>query len=186
MIASIAALDTSVEQALYAVRDPSIVQFFIWLTELGDAYTIIGFTLIAAIILAYAKRWSLAAGLFTSAFGSLLLSYIIKHVVARPRPPAPLYAYVESTQYAFPSTHATLSVAFYAFLVWLIYKKLPIAWRFPLIGLATVLIITIGFSRLYLGVHYPSDVLVGYLLGGIFVMLGITVAKKLERRATSS
>jgi membrane-associated phospholipid phosphatase len=173
------------EQALYAVRDPSIVQFFIWLTELGSAYTILGFTLVALIILAYRKRWSLAAGLFCSVFGGASFGYVLKQIVARPRPGVPIYAYMETTLYSFPSIHATLSIVFYVFILWIIYDSLTVMWRYVAVVTTTVLVFAIGFSRLYLGVHYPSDVIAGYVLGVMFVLLGIAVSKKLERKLTS-
>lgn len=185
MITSITALDTEIELALYAMRDPSLVQFFIWVTQLGSAYTIFGFTLFAAIILAYRKRWTLIAGLFTSVFGSAAVAFVLKEFIARPRPGDPILTFIE-TSYSFPSGHATRSIALYVFILWLIYKIFPTGWRYIAAVAVTALVLAIGFSRLYLGVHYPSDVLAGYVLGGIFVLLGIAVAKKLERRITSS
>ncbi|MEK7107310.1 MAG: phosphatase PAP2 family protein [Patescibacteria group bacterium] len=178
-------LDLQIEQALYAVRDDSLVQFFIWISELGNFYTITAFTLIIAIALAYRNRLSLASGLFASVFGSAISAYVLKEMVQRSRPPDLLQAYTASTLYSFPSIHATLSVAFYVFILWLIYGTLSPTRKCLTVTAVATLIIAIGFSRLYLGVHYPSDVLAGYLLGGLFVYLGIKVAKYLEQKTTS-
>ena len=70
-------------------------------------------------------------------------------------------------------------------MLWLIYDTIPTAWRYVATVAVTILVLAIGFSRLYLGVHYPSDVLGGYVLGGIFVLLGIKVTKYFERKAIS-
>ncbi|MDO8522208.1 MAG: phosphatase PAP2 family protein [bacterium] len=179
----ISAFDLHIEQALYAIRDPSPVQFFTWVTELASTTTVLGITSIIIIILAYRKRWALVAGLCTTTLGSGAVAFILKDIVARPRPGAPLYAFVE-TSYSFPSGHATFSVAMYGFVLWLLYDTIPVAWRYVAIVAVTIVVFAVGFSRLYLGVHYPSDVIAGYILGGLFVLLGIKVTKYLERRTT--
>lgn len=181
----IATFDVRFEQALYAVRDDSLLQLFIRITGLGSHYTIFGLVFIVAIILAYRKRWVLITGLCVSVFGSAVSAYVLKELIARPRPDVFMHAYTPTTLYSFPSIHAALSVAFYVFILWLLYDTLPAAWRHVANGAVTALILAIGFSRLYLGVHYPSDVLGGYILGGAFVLLGIKVAKYLEQRTTS-
>lgn len=185
MITAISNLDTILEQALYAVRDPSLVKFFMWVTQLGEYTTVIpAITLIVGINLVYRKRWTLAAGLFLSVFGSYPALYIVKKLIARPRPDTYLNAYFENG-FSFPSAHAALSVALYGFLLWLIWDSLsPVQKRIKAVAVS-VLIIAIGFSRLYLGVHYLSDVLAGYLLGGIFVVVGIKITRKLRERPTS-
>ena len=181
----ISAFDLYFEQALYAMRDPSLAQFFIWVSALGSHYAIFGLTFVVAIALAYRNRWSLASGLFASVFGSAVTAYVLKEVIQRPRPPDFLQAYTISTLFSFPSIHAAFSVALYVFVLWLVYDTIPTAWRYVATVAVTTLVLAIGFSRLYLGVHYPSDVLAGYALGGIFVLLGIKVAKYLERKTIS-
>lgn len=181
---AISAIDQWLTHALYSARDPFIVQFFIWVSELGNETTIFGLALIAMIFLAYRGRWPEAAGLVVSVCGSAAAAYMLKELVARARPPFPFPAYVE-TSFSFPSGHAVLSIALYAFLLWAVYEAMPPLWRKMTLSSAAVLIIAVGFSRLYLGVHYLSDVLAGYLLGGIFVLLGTKVAKKLGQRVIS-
>lgn len=180
----ISRLDLAVEQFLYSVRDPSLVQFFIWVSELGSAVTIAGLTLVVLIILAYRKRLPLVYGLVVSVLGSTVVTFILKELVARPRPTDPLFAYIETSS-SFPSGHATRAVAFFVFMLWIIWDFLSPMWRRIAASIAAIFVIAIGFSRLYLGLHYPSDVLAGYLVGAIFVILGIKVANKLSRRLNS-
>lgn len=185
MIGLISRFDLAFEQFLYSVRDHSLAQFFIWVSELGGAVTIAGLTLVALIILAYRKKWPAVYGLVVSVLGSTIVAFILKELVARPRPADPLFAYVE-TSFSFPSGHATRAVAFFAFLLWITYDLLPLKWRKAATGVVAILILTIGFSRLYLGVHFPSDVIAGYLLGAVFVIVGIKITKRLSRNSSST
>ena len=184
-LTAILALDRWLGQALYSVRDPFLVQFFIWISELGNETTIFGIAFIAMIIFAYRKRLPDAIGLAVSVFGSAGVLFVLKELVARARPSGPFPAYIE-TSFSFPSGHATLSIALYAFLLWAVYDAMPPLWKKMALSSASILILAIGFSRLYLGVHYLSDVLAGYLLGGIFVFLGIAAVKKLKQRVASA
>ncbi|MCR4281131.1 MAG: phosphatase PAP2 family protein [Candidatus Kaiserbacteria bacterium] len=178
-------LDTIFAQAVYLMRDPSMVQFFIWVTQLGSSSTVIGLALIAVIIFIYRKKIPEAVGLLASVAGSAMAVFILKDLVARPRPMSPLPAYIE-TSYSFPSGHATLAIALYVFLLWAIYDAMPSLRKKLTVASTVVLVLAIGFSRLYLGVHYLSDVIAGYLLGGIFVVVGIKIATKLRERPTSA
>jgi membrane-associated phospholipid phosphatase len=182
---AISVFELYIEQALYSVRDPSTVNFFIGVSELASTTTAIGLSVLIAAVLVHYKRWSLVAGLFTAVFGSAAMVFILKEIIARPRPGAPLYAFIESS-YSFPSGHATLSAALYFFVLWLLFAIIPAAWRYVAAFTVTIIVLVVGFSRLYLGVHYLSDVLAGYVLGGLFVLLGIKVAKKLERKTISA
>ena len=186
MISLISALDLKFEMFLLSVRDPSLVQFFIWVSELGNDMTIIGLTFVVLIIFAYRRKWPKAVGLAMSVFGSAVAGFILKELVARPRPGAPLYAYIESNPYSLPSVHSIFAVAFYAFLLWLIWDFLSPVWRKGATIVVAVLILAIGFSRLYLGVHYPSDVLTGYVVGAVFVIVGIKITRILSQRLNSS
>ena len=179
MIASITSIDLAILDSLYAVRDPALVQIFIWVSELASTTTVAGLSAIVLIVLAYRKRWALAAGLATSVFGSAAGTLILKELAARPRPSRDFAAYVE-TGFSFPSWHATGVVALYGFLLWMMWEKLSPSRRKIKIVAVAIIILLVGFSRPYLGVHYVSDVLAGYLLGTAFLWIGINVTKRLR------
>ena len=182
MITLILSLDTSLLQTLYAARTPGLVQLFSLITELAGAVAVIVITLGIAAVLWRQGRWHYIAGLLISVGGAVASGYILKEIIQRARPPMPFPAIVE-TSYSFPSNHAIAAMALYGFVIYLVWKLCPESIvRGIWIGLITSLILLIGFSRLYLGVHYMSDVLGGYLLGGIFLWIGILVAKKLEKK----
>lgn len=108
--------------------------------------------------------------LAASLSGELLLEVILKQIFLRPRPS--ITHWVVATGYSFPSGHSMRSAAFYGMLGYLLYIELKHrnkrAWYIPITTI--VVIIAIGFSRIYLGVHYPTDVIGGYLIGGCWAV----------------
>ena len=136
---------------------------------------VIGIMAIAGLfLLSYKKSFQRsAAGLAVSVLGAGGTGYVLKMIVERGRPSDSISALTE-TSFSYPSVHATFSVALYGFLAYVLCKRYP--HHAPMIvTFATILILAIGFSRLYLGVHFPSDVLAGYLLGGLWLLVGIGV-----------
>ena len=124
----------------------------------------------------------------TAVLGSSFLTVVIKYLVARPRPDH-LYWAVQEIGYSMPSAHAAMSFAFYGFCMWLLERSdLPRAVRIICVAVLGFLIVMIGLSRLYLGVHYLSDVLVGYSVGALALYVAIHVAhltqKHLQKRHT--
>lgn len=175
-------LDIAVLQFLYALRDPSTVQIFIWITELGSTTAIVGLTLAAAIVLAYRKRFAEPIGLFIAVGGTFAVVFLLKDLLARARPELFYQAY-EETGFSFPSGHAALSLALYGFCIYLLWRLMPThKWTGIGIAVLNALILTIGFSRIYLGVHYLSDVIAGYAVGLFFLWIATRIIKQLNRR----
>lgn len=106
--------------------------------------------------------------------GSSLTTWAIKHWLDIPRPPEAFYT--ESTP-SFPSGHATAGMALYGFLFWMIYCHTKHPLQNKSLLLLALLILGIGVSRLYLGVHYLSDVLAGLAIGLSWIFLGEKVSK---------
>jgi membrane-associated phospholipid phosphatase len=186
MIAWIISFDYQAEHYFDLHRTPALTMFFEWFTGLGDARVIIVLAISAAIVLLRHHRFAYVAGLFTSIAGSFTFSYLLKLVVARGRP-LPSLAAIDAPGYSFPSLHAACAMAMYGFLAFMIWKLLrPSQHRIPLIVAIGILVTLIGFSRLYLGVHYPSDVIVGYIIGTFFVWLGTITTVRLERQTKNS
>jgi len=167
---------------LYTLRDLRLTHFFIATSELGTLFTIGGLTLCIVLFFLLRRKYSYVAGLVVSVAGSAGIAFIIKELVHRSRPDVIFRAYSESS-FAFPSGHATLAAAFYGFLIYLVWRLMPTGYRRTVIIFALGLLVAlISFSRLYLGIHYLSDVIAGLLLGGFFAWIGSAVVKKLERR----
>ena len=102
---------------------------------------------------------------------------LFKVIIARPRPD--INRLVDETGYSFPSGHAITSMVFYGYLIYLIYKYVDNRKiKIPLMIFLILLIPIIGLSRIYLGVHYTSDVLGGFLLGTVYLILFINISNK--------
>ena len=114
------------------------------------------------------------------ALSSLALMFGLKNLFDRPRPLIPLLEHARGL--SFPSGHALMSVTFYGLLIHIVWKMRrndPLKW--PLTILLLLLILIIGFSRIYLRVHYASDVLAGYCVGLLWLVISIWALKQMEQ-----
>jgi undecaprenyl-diphosphatase len=110
-----------------------------------------------------------------------LINVSIKYMIQRDRPD--ILRLIDITGYSFPSGHSMASMSFYGFLIYLCCKNYKTRWKYLIVSLISILILFIGISRIYLGVHYASDVLGGFSLGllwiGIFsIIVDIRYRKK--------
>ena len=113
------------------------------------------------------------------ALGSISLNIVLKYFFDRPRPLMPL---VEASGLSFPSGHSMVAASFYGLIIYLVWKHVqPVVWRNVLVILLVVFVILIGFSRIYLRVHYATDVLAGFSAGFIWVVIGLWSLRRLER-----
>jgi membrane-associated phospholipid phosphatase len=103
---------------------------------------------------------------------------------ARPRPLL-WPRLIQETSYGFPSGHALGSIVLYGFLAYLLVRRYPGQGR-SIYGMAAGLIGAIGFSRLYLGVHYPTDILAGYAVGWLWLMVCVFVLQRHSGRLNIS
>lgn len=114
------------------------------------------------------------------ALSSLALMFGLKHLFNRPRPDVPLLFHAEGL--SFPSGHALFSITFYGLLVYILYKA---DWsrelKWTAIALLLILIPVIGFSRVYLRVHYATDVVAGFCVGFIWLTFAIWLLNRMER-----
>lgn len=155
-----------------------------FLTDLMLGFTSIGGGLISLIVLfilviffIYKRKINASILIAASLAFSQILAHILKLIIQRPRPPIGL-SVVEEVGYAMPSAHATLAAAFYGMILiqFLKITKNQIL-RSLLILLFVTIILLIGLSRIYLGVHWPSDVLVGFGLG-LIVNISLLILEK--------
>lgn len=151
-------------------------QFPAWLDEPMRLITALGYYNVVLPLLAvsalffYFKGWKLSATLLVvSTAGGLLLTTVLKAVFRRARPEILDTGYSASF-YSFPSGHATVAVGFYGMLTILIAYRLNGLARWAVAAGGILLVLLIGFSRLYLGVHYPTDILAGYLAAPLWVV----------------
>jgi membrane-associated phospholipid phosphatase len=116
------------------------------------------------------------------ALSSLGLMFLLKNIFSRERPGIPLL--FEAKGLSFPSGHALMSVTFYGLIIYMIFKNVknePLKWT--LISLLILLIMIIGFSRIYLRVHYASDVIAGYCVGFLWLVFAVWMLNKIEKHS---
>ena len=131
-------------------------------TALGYYY-VVAPLLALAVFVFYRRGWRLSAVLLVvSTGGSVVLTTVLKGVFQRARPELFDSGY-QASFYSFPSGHATVAVGFYGMLTVILAYRLRGVARWAVAACGVVVVLLIGFSRLYLGVHYPTDVLAGYL-----------------------
>jgi len=177
MLQFFSSLDLSALHGLYAIRTFGGTIAMIDVSELSSATTILGLMCILLVVLAREKLYAEMTGLFIAVGGSAFALFTLKDLIHRARPDMLYWAYQDGT-YSMPSGHATLVVAFYGFVAYLLCRKIRSRlWRGAIRGATAVVVLAVGFSRLYLGVHYMSDVLVGYVLGAIFLGVGMLVVR---------
>ena len=134
------------------------------------------------------RRWGAIGALLVTTVGAQLLNNVLKDIFQRTRP-APVLGVIPAQAFSFPSGHAMVSMAFYCFLAYVSWRVLRgwqrAAWAAGLL----LLVLLIGLSRLYLGVHYLTDVAAGYLAGFIWadaVIIGGALLTRRRRVAGSS
>jgi undecaprenyl-diphosphatase len=156
----------------------SVMQFF---SFLGTHYFLIPANLLFIFYFLFIqkRRWY-SIKIPSIAIGSLLLMFFLKQIFGRKRPLMPL---LESARgLSFPSGHAMMSVSFYGLLIWLVYNNIknPLL-KWCLIIVLALLILFIGLSRVYLRVHYASDVVAGFCLGLMWLILSLSILNRVEK-----
>ncbi|MFW5804117.1 MAG: phosphatase PAP2 family protein [bacterium] len=157
---------------------PLLTSLVIFITKFGYEFIFLFFAILLMIFLKlkeYGKIYLISA---VTIGGSLPVA-IIKEFINRTRPiiENPVY---QAEGFSFPSGHATGAMCFYGILIYLVFTNIKKIWlKIILILLLILIILAVGASRIYLGVHYPSDVFAGYFLGLFWINLGIVNYKYL-------
>ena len=145
-----------------------------FITNFGGAIFVISLTTILFFVI---KDKKIGISIIANLGIVTILNQIIKFIMQRPRPTE--FRIIEETGYSFPSGHSMVSLAFYGYLIYLIYKYINNKHlKRTLIIILSVLICIIGVSRIYLGVHYTSDVLGGFLISFAYLIIYIELVNK--------
>lgn len=167
----IVALDHSVAEMIAALRTPEWVTAAAWVSGLGVWQVVLAILLAFGLWLWLSRRRAYLPPLLVSVSGSTLFAFAGKLALHRPRPTD---AAVHVVSYAFPSAHATISVSLYGFLAYVWLREVR-RWpaRVNIFFAWALLALMIGASRLVLDVHFLSDILGGYLLGGMWLLVAV-------------
>lgn len=177
--------DASLLESLHRHATPTGVAVFLVVSRIGSPVAMTALAIAGALVLAYRREWVLLAGWGIAFTGTTLLDHWLKLTIHRPRPPYAA-ALLDHPNWSFPSGHAMGALVGYGMLAYMVLllgggsrktKTLIVA------GTAALVII-IGLSRLYLGVHYFSDVAGGYAAGLLWLCTCIAVLELARRRGT--
>jgi undecaprenyl-diphosphatase len=175
--AQITTFDHAANQTVHEhAREPVTGWVFV-VSALGSTFVLIAVALLAALGLALRGRWRSALALIVAYAITDLTVAVVKLVVERPRPEANL---TDAGGFSFPSGHSAMSMAVYGCLAFALARACR---GFPRLACAlagATLVVAIGLSRIYLGVHYPSDVLAGWITGAAIGIATWLVATRLR------
>lgn len=169
----LAQYDQQISDYIISFRTPVLTEYFYFMTEVGDIY---GYLIMLAIAIIgtvlYFKNWKYILQTVFVLMLASISNVMLKRLVDRPRPGVDHMVVVETLSY--PSGHAMSAMAFYGFLIYLLHLfKINNLLKYVTILLLIVIIFSIGISRIYLGVHYPSDIAGGFIAGLIWVFFCI-------------
>ena len=177
---ALTSFDSSITEYVIAQREPGLTHYFLFVTNIGDFY---GYLVVVSIFTFtsafFFKRWKYVAQTTIVLVLATVSNMVLKRFIARARPGIEHLVSVETLSY--PSGHAMSAMAFYGFMIYLFFRfRMNIFLKTGFILLLTLLILSIGISRIYLGVHYPSDILGGYIAGFIWVIFCVVVFDLIE------
>ena len=176
--------DDRVFNSIKPYINEGLTSIMLVITFLGkhDLLIPMNFVLIAFFI--YRKERWFATRIAALSLSSLLLMFSLKFLFQRNRPQQQLIDDVSG--YSFPSGHALISVVFYGLFIHMIWHEVKTKWlRTLLIIILGILIVLIAFSRIYLRVHYASDVIAGIAVGFIWLVLSLRIVQRIEKRFIS-
>jgi undecaprenyl-diphosphatase len=168
--------DARVDASLEPFRSTGLIAAFAWITDLGNSATLV---VLAAVTTAFALVTGHSRNvlpLWVTVLGTQVFTWAGKFALDRERPE--FLDGITALSPSFPSAHASSSLAIYGFIAYMLARETGShAGRFEIAFWTTVLIGLIGLSRTFLRVHYASDVVAGYLVGGLWLVIGIAIAE---------
>ncbi|SRR5258708_392627 len=167
--------DLDVRNAIHAQSTPALTAAMMFCSFIGEAYVLAPLTFLIAVALWRLGRKDRAAMFVIALAGALAIQNVLKLSIHRGRPES-FFNYPPLASYSFPSGHALVSTVFFGISAALISSRLRAPWKKALVWAAAILMVAgIGVSRVYLGVHFPTDVIGGYAAGVAWMLLVVRI-----------
>lgn len=178
ILSNLVSLDLRIAENIVDMRSDFFDHFFFVITLLGSWYFVAILFVCISVLFYLRDKKCFILPFFISILGTALMSLIIKFVVGRARPEPDLSLYTEALS-SFPSAHSALIVALFGFLIFCLWRfNLSLVVKGILSLIFMIFIISVGFSRVYLGVHFMTDVIAGYLTGFMWVLISLYILHK--------
>jgi membrane-associated phospholipid phosphatase len=174
-----ASFDGAIQSWVLSHQHPLLDRFFVWVTIVGGITAMCVLSLIGAAYLWYRRRRRAAAGVLIAPTIAIVVFAMVKQLYARPRPTG--LGGVVSSSYSFPSGHATASAAVCCTLAYVFWRE-GFARRNTALAFAILVPLLVGFSRVYLNVHWATDVIGGWCAGLLVAVLSAIVYDRYRRR----
>jgi len=166
-------LDNKIHEYIIAIRNENLTKIMLIITNICSIFWL---TLISICLILIIKQKKVSLYIILNLINSIILSQVFKLLIKRERPI--IINLIEESGYSYPSGHSMISMAFFGLIAYLIYKNMTNKLKKTVLITIILLIISlIGFSRIYLGVHYFSDVISGFLISFSYLMIFINVTK---------
>ncbi len=173
--------DTFIYNIISSFKCNQLTIFFKFITNFANYIVII---ILCIILFIFIKNKWYGVVISINIINSTIINKVLKAIFLRPRPL--VLRLIKEGGYSFPSGHTMAATSFYGFIIYLIYKSnIRKKYKLLLEILLFILIVLIGISRIYLGVHYASDVLAGYLVSIIYLIIFTTILKKINNKNMS-
>ncbi|MFS0638863.1 phosphatase PAP2 family protein [Mesobacillus foraminis] len=174
--------DSAIISYIQGLESPGLTVVMEVFTTIGSVPVVLPLSLLVLLILYKLLKHRKELILFAAVMiGSPILNQLLKVFFQRARPD--LNRLIEIGGYSFPSGHAMNAFTLYGILTFLLWRHIPVRWgRTILLLFSTVFILAIGTSRIYLGVHYPSDIIGGYLAASFWLAVSILVFQRYKER----
>ena len=165
-------IDTAFSKWMFQLHNPVFTAFFRFITDFGYIQILL---ILLVIILIVFHKYRFAYILPIHVTISVIFNMILKNIFARPRPE--MLRLIDEVGFSFPSGHAMVTMVAYGYLIYVVHHYIQQKWlRYSLIAFLVFIIVSVGLSRIYLGVHYLTDVLAGYSIS-LFYLLVVTKMK---------
>ncbi len=162
-------IDGKIQESIFSLRGDALTQVMIYITNFADTIIIFSLSFLIFLYFIFRKKYEFLFGFLTSSVVAALIFYFVKLLFAKARPSSE-NALIVINGFSFPSGHTMIAVAFYGILAYFVFVSSKNNFeKAAAILISVAIMLLIAFSRVYLGVHWPSDVFASFIFSGIWL-----------------